>query len=185
MQLSGFKGLIAHRTAVAQQGGQKLVPTNQSVSWQLVNSQTRHGQARQQLAVFLGMFKVNVFKDYLVWWREFPFVSPALWSQHEQDHAQPAPGASEDPSQEVPLWRSPQQHTELGTDSCLLQNDTALGESGLNVDTPKWSRGWSNEGLMEGCHLVLAVVSARKASLDSFNTIWQLILMYVMCFTWY
>lgn len=66
MQLSGFKGLIVHRAAVAQQGGQELVPTNQSVSRQLVNSQTRHGQARQQLEVFLGMFKVNVFKDYLV-----------------------------------------------------------------------------------------------------------------------
>lgn len=169
MQLSGFKGLIAHRTAVAQQGGQKLVPTNQSVSRQLVSSQTRHGQARQQLAVFLGMFKVNVFKDYLVWWREFPFVSPALWSQHEQDHAQPAPGASEAPPQEVPLWRSPQQHTELipglGTDSFLLQNDTALGESGLNVDTPKWSRGWSNGGLMEGCHLVRACGLSSKSLL--------------------
>lgn len=169
MQLSGFKGLIVHRAAVAQHGGQELVPTNQSVSRQLVNSQTRHGQARQQLEVFLGMFKVNVFKDYLVWWREFPFDSPVLWSQHEQDRTQLAAGISEAPPQEAPLWRSPQQQTGLipglGTDSVLLQNDTALGESGLNVDTPKWSRGWSNEGLTEGCHLVRACGLSSKSLL--------------------
>lgn len=42
------------------------------------------GQSRQQLPVFLGRFKVNVFKDYLVWQKAFHFEIPALWSQRER-----------------------------------------------------------------------------------------------------